>query len=157
MILRAISRPFISSTTLKVSQQRCVGVPYGFVSHDCERICTQFDRQGKFSRGSGNGRKKECSIFYARPWNGTPCTRKVGDYKYELRPVGIFIIDEAQNYFSSRDFKEAYSKTLIPYMTRHRHYYHSIWWASKIDQVDITFRRTEQIFIFWKISHQRRF
>jgi len=77
------------------------------------------------------------------------------DYKYELRPVGsIFIIDEAQNYFSSRDFKETYSKTLIPYMTRHRHYYHSIWWASqKVDQVDITFRRnTEQIYFLENLA-----
>lgn len=102
--------------------------------------------------------KKSVQFFYARPETVHPVYNKKGelvDYKYELRPVGsIFIIDEAQNYFSSRDFKETYSKTLIPYMTRHRHYYHSIWWASqKIDQVDITFRRnTEQIYFLENLA-----
>lgn len=102
--------------------------------------------------------KKSVQFFYARPESVHPVYNNKGelvDYKYELRPVGsIFIIDEAQNYFSSRDFKEAYSKTLIPYMTRHRHYYHSIWWASqKVDQVDITFRRnTEQIYFLENLA-----
>lgn len=96
--------------------------------------------------------KKSVQFFYARPESVKPVydlDGKIVDYTYELRPVGsIFIIDEAQNFFSSRDFKEAYSKTLIPYLTRHRHYYHSVWWASqKVDQVDITFRRnTEQVY-----------
>jgi zona occludens toxin len=64
-----------------------------------------------------------------------------------LRPDNsIFIIDEAQNYFGSRDFKEQYSNDLIKYITRHRHYGHDVVWATQvIESVDISFRRNTAI------------
>ena len=85
-------------------------------------------------------------FFYAKPESVKPVYNskgEVADYEYEVRQVGcVFIIDEAQNFFGSRDFKQTYSKTLIRYISRHRHYHHTIWWATQDnEQVDITFRR----------------
>lgn len=58
----------------------------------------------------------------------------------------LIVIDEAQNYFSSRDFKEQYSKDVISYLTRHRHYGHDVIYITQnIDSVDITFRRNTQL------------
>lgn len=58
----------------------------------------------------------------------------------------LIVIDEAQNYFSSRDFKEQYSKDVISYLTRHRHYGHDVIYITQnIDSVDITFRRNTQM------------
>lgn len=58
----------------------------------------------------------------------------------------LIVIDEAQNYFGSRDFKEQYSKDAISYLTRHRHYGHDIIYITQnIDSVDITFRRNTQM------------
>lgn len=58
----------------------------------------------------------------------------------------LIVIDEAQNYFSSRDFKEQYSKDVISYLTRHRHFGHDVIYITQnIDSVDITFRRNTQM------------
>lgn len=58
----------------------------------------------------------------------------------------LIVIDEAQNYFGSRDFKTEASARLIPYLTRHRHYGHDVIYITQnIDAVDITFRRNTQI------------
>lgn len=63
----------------------------------------------------------------------------------------LIVIDEAQNYYSSRDFKEAYSKDVISYLTRHRHYGHDIIYITQnIDSVDITFRRNTQFTYVFK-------
>lgn len=61
----------------------------------------------------------------------------------EERPDNsIFIIDEAQNYFGSREFKQQFSDDLIKYITRHRHYGHDVVWATQVlESVDISFRR----------------
>lgn len=57
----------------------------------------------------------------------------------------LLIIDEAQNYFSARDFKEKFSSDLIPYLSRHRHYGHTVVWITQQrEAVDITFRRQTQ-------------
>lgn len=85
-------------------------------------------------------------FFYATPESVKPVYNgkgEIADYEYKVRQVGcVFIIDEAQNFFGSRDFKQTYSKTLIRYISRHRHYHHTIWWATQDnEQVDITFRR----------------
>ena len=54
----------------------------------------------------------------------------------------IFIIDEAQNSFGSREFKQQFSDDLIKYITRHRHYGHDVVWATQVlESVDISFRR----------------
>lgn len=62
---------------------------------------------------------------------------------YEDLPVNsLVVIDEAQNYFSSRDFKEGFSADLIPFLTKHRHLgINIVWITQNIDSVDITFRR----------------
>lgn len=58
----------------------------------------------------------------------------------------LIVIDEAQNYYSSRDFKEQYSKDVINYLTRHRHFGHDVIYITQaIESVDITFRRNTQI------------
>ena len=98
-------------------------------------------------------------FFYAKPESVKPkygLDGKVEDYDYEVRQSGcVFIIDEAQNAFSSRDFKQAYSKTLIRYISRHRHYHHTIWWATQdAEQVDISFRRqTESVYFLENLSN----
>jgi len=57
----------------------------------------------------------------------------------------LLVIDEAQNYFSARDFKEKFSSDLIPYLSRHRHYGHTVVWITQQrEAVDITFRRQTQ-------------
>lgn len=67
-----------------------------------------------------------------------------------IRPAGsLIIIDEAQNYFNSRDFKNDYSRDLIDYLSRNRHYKHTVVWASQnIEGVDVTFRRQTQYIYF---------
>lgn len=98
-------------------------------------------------------------FFYAIPRSVKPIyglDGKVEDYEYEVRQSGcVFIIDEAQNAFSSRDFKQAYSRTLIRYISRHRHYHHTIWWATQdAEQVDISFRRqTESVYFLENLSN----
>lgn len=66
---------------------------------------------------------------------------------YEKIPEkqALLVIDEAQNYFSARDFKEKFSSDLIPYLSRHRHYGHTVVWITQQrEAVDITFRRQTQ-------------
>lgn len=59
----------------------------------------------------------------------------------------LIILDELQNIFGSRDFDKPFTKAALPYITRHRHYGHNIFWASQNhEQVDVAFRRnTEQV------------
>lgn len=67
-------------------------------------------------------------------------------HKY-VPPGSVIIIDEAQDYFSSRDFKEDFSKDLIPWMSKLRHEnFDVIWITPNFDNVDITFRRTTHMF-----------
>jgi zona occludens toxin (predicted ATPase) len=54
----------------------------------------------------------------------------------------LLILDETQNYFNSRDFKEAANREVIPFLTEHRHFgYTVVAVTQSIDSVDITFRR----------------
>lgn len=66
---------------------------------------------------------------------------------YEDLPINaLVIIDEAQNYFSSRDFKEQFSSDLIPWLTKHRHLGNDVVWITQnIESVDITFRRNTHL------------
>lgn len=66
---------------------------------------------------------------------------------YEGLPINaLVIIDEAQNYFSSRDFKEGFSADLIPWLTKHRHLGNDVVWITQnIESVDITFRRNTHL------------
>lgn len=66
---------------------------------------------------------------------------------YEDLPLNaLVIIDEAQNYFSSRDFKEGFSADLIPWMTKHRHLGNDVVWITQnLESVDITFRRNTHL------------
>lgn len=59
----------------------------------------------------------------------------------------LIILDELQNVFGSRDFDKPFTQAALPYITRHRHYGHNIFWASQNhEQVDVAFRRnTEQV------------
>lgn len=60
----------------------------------------------------------------------------------DLPENALVIIDEAQNYYNSRDFKEGYSNELIPWLTKHRHFGNDVVWiAQSLESVDITFRR----------------
>jgi len=64
----------------------------------------------------------------------------------DLPPNALVIIDEAQNYFSAREFKEKFSADLIPWLTKHRHLGNDVVWISQsIDSVDITFRRNTHL------------
>lgn len=66
---------------------------------------------------------------------------------YEELPYNsLVIIDEAQNYFSSRDFKESFSSDLIPWLTKHRHLgIDVVWITQNLESVDITFRRNTHL------------
>lgn len=66
---------------------------------------------------------------------------------YEDLPINaLVIIDEAQNYFSSRDFKEGFSADLIPWLTKHRHLGNDVVWITQnVESVDITFRRNTHL------------
>lgn len=60
----------------------------------------------------------------------------------DLPENALVIIDEAQNYYNSRDFKEGYSNELIPWLTKHRHLGNDVVWITQsLESVDITFRR----------------
>lgn len=72
---------------------------------------------------------------------------RVRNFHKEIPPGSVVIIDEAQDYFSSRDFKEGYSKDLIPWLSKCRHEnFDVIWITPNFDNVDITFRRTTHMF-----------
>lgn len=64
-----------------------------------------------------------------------------------LPEQSLIILDETQNIFGARDFKSQYSDDVIKYLSRHRHYKHTIFWLTQsLDSVDVTFRRqTEQV------------
>ena len=79
--------------------------------------------------------------------NGEINTTEAVRLFYEKIPKkqALLVIDEAQNYFSARDFKEKFSSDLIPYLSRHRHYGHTVVWITQQrEAVDITFRRQTQ-------------
>lgn len=80
---------------------------------------------------------------------------KVRRFYENIPQNSLVVIDEAQNYFSSRDFKETFSADLIPYLTRHRHYGHDIVWITQsLESVDITFRRNTHItYVFRRMEH----
>lgn len=69
---------------------------------------------------------------------------------YEGLPQNaLVVIDEAQNYFSSRDFKEGYSADLIPWLTKSRHVGNDVVWITQnLESVDITFRRNTHLTYF---------
>lgn len=67
---------------------------------------------------------------------------KVRHFHENIENNCLVVIDEAQNYFSSRDFKEDFSSDLIPFLTKHRHLgIDIIWITQSLESVDITFRR----------------
>lgn len=70
---------------------------------------------------------------------------------YYLPWNSLIILDELQNIFGSRDFDKQFTRDALPYITRHRHYGHNIFWASQDhEQVEVSFRRnTEQV---WKLE-----
>lgn len=61
----------------------------------------------------------------------------------------LVVIDEAQNYYSSRDFKEGFSADLIPWLTKSRHVGNDVVWITQnLESVDITFRRNTHLTYF---------
>jgi len=65
-----------------------------------------------------------------------------GFFSYNTPSNSLIIVDELQNYYNSRDFKEPHARAVIDYLTQHRHYGHTIVGITQnIDSVDITFRR----------------
>lgn len=68
-------------------------------------------------------------------------------YFYRELPLNsLVIIDEAQNYYSSRDFKEKYSADLIQWLTKSRHLGCDVVWITQnLEAVDITFRRNTHL------------
>lgn len=74
--------------------------------------------------------------------NWTEDINKVRKFYEDLPENALVILDEAQNYYNSRDFKEGYSNDLIPWLTKHRHLGNDVVWiAQSLESVDITFRR----------------
>lgn len=71
---------------------------------------------------------------------------KIRKFYDDLPQNALVIIDEAQNYFSSRDFKEGFSSDLIPWLTKHRHLGNDVVWITQnLESVDITFRRNTHL------------
>lgn len=71
---------------------------------------------------------------------------KIRKFYDDLPQNALVIIDEAQNYFSSRDFKEGFSNDLIPWLTKHRHLGNDVVWITQVmESVDITFRRNTHL------------
>lgn len=68
-------------------------------------------------------------------------------YFYRDLPLNsLVVIDEAQNYFGSRDFKEKFSADLITWLTKSRHVgCDVVWLTQNVESVDITFRRNTHI------------
>lgn len=103
--------------------------------------------------------KTVCRYFYCRPFSRHYVGKDTdgnNKYSYEIYPENtVFILDETQNYFNSRDFKSDYSREVIDYISRHRHYLHTIWWITQsVDSVDITFRRqTEQVLVLRRLEN----
>ena len=70
----------------------------------------------------------------------------------------LVVIDEAQNYFSSRDFKEGFSADLIPWLTKSRHVGNDVVWITQnLESVDITFRRNTHLTYFLRRTEHMGF
>lgn len=70
----------------------------------------------------------------------------IREFYKDLPLNALVIIDEAQNYFPSRDFKEKYSADLIPWITKHRHLGNDVVWITQVlESVDISFRRNTHL------------
>lgn len=71
---------------------------------------------------------------------------KVRRFYEDLPQNALVVIDEVQNYYSSRDFKQGFSADLIPWLTKHRHLGNDVVWITQVmDSVDITFRRNTHL------------
>lgn len=63
----------------------------------------------------------------------------------QIERGSLVIIDEVQNYYGARDFATNYSKRVIDYITKNRHYGWTLWWMTQsIESVDVTFRRNTE-------------
>jgi len=69
---------------------------------------------------------------------------------YKDLPIGcLVVLDEAQNYFGARNFKEKANNDLIPYITKHRHFKHDVVFISQSqDSIDVAVRRVSAI-TYW--------
>ena len=74
----------------------------------------------------------------------------------QIENGALVIIDEIQkNYYSNRDFATQYSKRVIDYITKNRHYgWTLIWMSQSVEAVDVTFRRnTEQVWFLERLEN----
>jgi zona occludens toxin len=79
------------------------------------------------------------NIRFAKP---SDIDKVRGFFDYSTPSNSLIIVDELQNYYNSRDFKEGHARGVIDYLTQHRHYGHTIVGITQsIESVDITFRR----------------
>lgn len=92
--------------------------------------------------------KRSVRNFYKEEFDGKKITEYYG---------ALIVIDEAQNYFGAREFKESYSREVIDYLSRNRHYKHTVLWLTQnIDSVDITFRR-QTAFVYFLEKNETGF
>lgn len=124
-----------------------LGVPASFVSTYFHKLGQKLEEDGVITESVDLVR-----YFYYRPesieWGVEIEDKKqvrVVKSAVMIEEGSLIIIDEAQNYFGSRNFAQRYSADVIHYLSRHRHYKHTIWYITQnLDSVDITFRRQTQ-------------
>lgn len=97
------------------------------------------------------------SIEWVETTNANRQVERVPNWEkaVQIENGSLVIIDEIQNYYSNRDFATTYSKRVIDYITKNRHYgWTLIWMSQSVESVDVTFRRnTEQVWFLERLEN----
>lgn len=137
-----------------------LGIPYEAIAEYFHPLGQVTDEQGRTHEDKDLVRYwffKPESIEWVETINKDKQTERVPDWEkaQQIENGALVIIDEIQNYYSNRDFATQYSKRVIDYITKNRHYgWTLIWMSQSVEAVDVTFRRnTEQVWFLERLEN----
>lgn len=137
-----------------------LGIPYEAIAEYFHPLGQVTDEQGRTHEDKDLVRYwffKPETIEWVETINKDRQVERVPDWEkaQQIENGALVIIDEIQNYYSNRDFATTYSKRVIDYITKNRHYgWTLIWMSQSVEAVDVTFRRnTEQVWFLERLEN----
>lgn len=137
-----------------------LGIPYEAIADYFHVLGQVTDEQGRTHEDKDYVRYwffKPESIEWVETTNSNRQVERVPDWDkaVQIERGSLVIIDEIQNYYSNRDFATTYSKRVIDYITKNRHYgWTLVWMSQSVEAVDVTFRRnTEQVWFLERLEN----
>lgn len=137
-----------------------LGIPYEAIAEYFHPLGQVTDEQGRTHEDKDLVRYwffKPETIEWVETINKDRQVERVPDWEkaQQIENGALVIIDEIQNYYSNRDFASTYSKRVIDYITKNRHYgWTLIWMSQSVEAVDVTFRRnTEQVWFLERLEN----